>query len=59
VFKVSNGLVEAVASPFSDREDGLAFEDDALRLPEDELRQQEKPPGHVPLDRAFPTGGFM
>jgi hypothetical protein len=56
VFKVIDGLVEAVASPFSDREDGLAFVDDALKIPEDEFRQQKN---NVSLDRAFPAGRFV
>jgi hypothetical protein len=59
MFRVTDGIVEALESPFSNRDDGKIIEDIVQRVPGQDyenIRQGE----HMPLNRAFPPpGGFV
>jgi hypothetical protein len=59
MFKVTEGVVEALESPFSNRKDGKIIEDIVQRIPGqdyEKIRQRQ----HIPLNRAFPpAGGFV
>ena len=58
MFKVVDGVVQVVENAFGskNREDGLDIEDAVSRIPEGENQFDSKQ--HLPVDRAFPVGGF-
>lgn len=66
MFKVVDGVVETIESPFSNRKDGQEVIDVALEIPGQDyakIRQvysKQRQGQHVPLSRAFPpAGGFV
>jgi hypothetical protein len=61
MFKVVDGAVKVVESAFANqnREDGVVLEDIALKVPDSKNSLKIDSNGHVPLNRAFPTAGFM
>jgi hypothetical protein len=59
MFKVTKGVVEALESPFSNREDGQIIEDIVQRIPGQDYEKMRQGQ-HMPINRAFPpAGGFV
>ena len=59
MFRVVDGEVESLTSPFSNRETGRNVEDIVREIPGRDYAKMRQGP-HVPLNRAFPPpGGFV
>jgi len=60
MFKVVDGVTEALVSPFSDRFEGDAIADVVRKIPDQDYEKMRQGSPHIPLNRAFPPpGGFV